>query len=73
MPERLVFGGGVIKTPGLITALRLATERRLAGYVRSPHLDPGLEQYICPPALGDDAGITGAILLGQGALAQAQH
>jgi fructokinase len=70
MPERLVFGGGVMKAPGLIEALRRATERHLAGYVRSPHLDPGLERYICPPALGDDAGITGAILLGRHAMAQ---
>ena len=71
MPERLVFGGGVMKAPGLIPALRRATERRLAGYIRSPRLDPGLETYICGPALGDDAGITGAILLGRQALAPA--
>jgi fructokinase len=65
MPERLVFGGGVMKAPGLLPALRRATERRLAGYIRSPRLDPGLETFICGPALGDDAGITGAIMLGK--------
>ncbi|MFM5930700.1 MAG: ROK family protein [Novosphingobium sp.] len=69
MPDRLVFGGGVMKAPGLIEALRLATERRLAGYVQAPQLDPGLERYIVTPGLGDEAGITGAVLLGKRALA----
>jgi fructokinase len=68
MPDRLVFGGGVMKTPGLIPALRKATEARLAGYIKAPQLDPGLERYIVPPGLGDEAGITGAIALGRKAL-----
>lgn len=68
MPDRLVFGGGVMKTPGLIEALRAATERRLGGYAKAPQLDPGLERYIVSPGLGDEAGITGAILLGLRAL-----
>ncbi len=68
MPERMVFGGGVMKTPGLIEALRRATEARIAGYLKAPALDPGLESYIVTPALGDLAGITGAIALGAGAL-----
>jgi fructokinase len=65
MPERLIFGGGVSKAPGLIEALRRRTEERLAGYVAHPALDPGLEGYITTPALGDDAGIRGAIELGR--------
>lgn len=65
MPERLIFGGGVSKAPGLIAALRRLTEERLEGYVAHPALDPGLERYIVPPALGDDAGIRGAIELGR--------
>jgi fructokinase len=69
MPERLIFGGGVMKTPGLIPALRKVTEARLAGYIQAPQLDPGLESYIVPPGLGDEAGITGAIALGRKALA----
>lgn len=68
MPDRLVFGGGVMKTPGLIEALRLATERRLGGYVQARQLDPGLDRYIVTPGLGDEAGITGAMLLGKRAL-----
>lgn len=68
MPDRLIFGGGVMKTPGLIPALRLATEARLGGYIKAPQLDPGLERYIVAPGLGDEAGITGAIALGRRAL-----
>ena len=65
MPDRLIFGGGVMKTPGLIAAVRRATEARLGGYIRAAQLDPGLERYIVTPELGDDAGITGAIALGR--------
>ena len=68
MPDRLIFGGGVMKTPGLIPALRQATEARLAGYIKAPQLDPGLERYIVGPGLGDEAGITGALALGRRAL-----
>lgn len=68
MPDRLIFGGGVMKTPGLIEALRKATEARLGGYVQAPQLDPGLVRYIVAPGLGDAAGITGAIALGRRAL-----
>ena len=68
MPDRLIFGGGVMKAPGLIEALRRATEAKLGGYIQAPQLDPGLERYIVAPALGDEAGITGAIGLGRQAL-----
>lgn len=68
MPDRLIFGGGVMKAPALIPALRRRTEQLLAGYVVAPQLDPGLEHYIVPPQLGDSAGITGAIALGLMAL-----
>ena len=68
MPDRLIFGGGVMKAPGLIEALRRTTEAKLAGYIKAPQLDPGLERYIVAPGLGDQAGITGAIALGRRAL-----
>jgi len=69
-PDRLIFGGGVMKAPGLMAALRRETERRLAGYVVHPRIDPGLERYIASPGLGDLAGITGAIMLGRQAIAR---
>ena len=61
MPERMIFGGGVMKSPGLIEALRRATEAKLAGYI-APYTGR-FDELIVPPVLGDDAGITGAIEL----------
>lgn len=68
MPDRLIFGGGVMKASGLLEAVRAATAAKLNGYVQHPRLDAGLEHYIVTPGLGDDAGITGAIELGRQAL-----
>lgn len=73
MPDRLIFGGGVMKAPGLIEQVRRLTEAKLAGYVRHAPLTPGLADYIAAPALGDDAGLTGAIELGSRALAQRRN
>lgn len=67
MPDRLIFGGGVMKAAGLIEALRQATRTMLGGYVAA--WDGALEERIVGPALGDDAGVTGAIELGRRALA----
>lgn len=69
MPDRLIFGGGVMKAPGLLAATRRKCEQMLGGYIDDQRLDAGLEQYIVAPGLGDDAGITGAIALGRQALA----
>jgi fructokinase len=68
MPDRLIFGGGVMKAPGLVEAVRRRTLARLNGYISHPRLDAGLETYLVTPGLGDDAGITGAIALGISAL-----
>ncbi|NKJ41883.1 ROK family protein [Novosphingobium sp. SG720] len=68
MPDRLIFGGGVMKAPGLVESVRRQTEAKLNGYVSHPRLDAGLATYIVTPGLGDDAGITGAIALGCQAL-----
>lgn len=71
-PDRLIFGGGVMKAPGILSSLRRQTAARLAGYIAHPRLDPGLERYIIGPGLGDQAGITGAVELGRQAIAQAK-
>ena len=63
MPDVMIFGGGVVKAPGLLDALRAKTRHKLAGYAE--HYDRDLTGIIVPPALGDDAGITGAIALGR--------
>ena len=65
-PERLIFGGGVMKAPGILEALRTLTRIGLAGYIAE--WDEDLAHRIVLPALGDDAGIAGAIELGRRAL-----
>ena len=66
MPDRMVFGGGVMKAPGILESLRIQTRAKLNGYV--PTFDADLSGRIVLPGLGDDAGITGAIELGRSAL-----
>lgn len=58
-PERIVFGGGVSKQAQLFPMIRESFKRQMAGYVQTPDLD----DYIVHVALGDDVGITGALLL----------
>ncbi len=62
-PDRIVFGGGVMKAAGLIEALRRHTRDLIGGYIDHPMLAGDLSDYLVPPALGDDAGITGAVAL----------
>lgn len=63
MPEVLIFGGGVMKAPGLIENVRASMRTSLAGYLG--YYDRDLSEIVVPPKLGDDAGISGAIALGQ--------
>ena len=62
-PDRIVVGGGVAnRQPHLLERARAAMPDRLAGYL--DELGPArLGEIICPPALGDDAGPTGALVL----------
>ncbi len=70
-PERMIFGGGVAKAPGMIETVRTLSRAKLAGYI--PEWDEDLTHRIVPPALGDNAGITGAIELGRRALSGDQE
>lgn len=63
MPERIIFGGGVMKAPGLFELLRAKTKSLLGGYMTTSALAGDLTDYIVPPGLGDLAGVTGAISL----------
>lgn len=72
MPERIVFGGGVMNTPGLIEALRVRTASLIGGYLQAEQFEGDLSTYIVPPALGDLAGITGAFELAREAVEDAK-
>ena len=56
--ERVVIGGGVAKTAGLVERIAARTAELGAGY-----LPGGPRHRVTRPALGDDAGITGAMML----------
>lgn len=62
-PRRIIVGGGVMRQPSLLARVRSEAQRLLAGYVRAPAVMEGIEQYIVPPALGERAGVLGALAL----------
>jgi len=64
-PERLVLGGGVMARAPLYPLVRAGISALLAGYLASPALNAGLGRYLVPPALGERAGVLGALLLAQ--------
>lgn len=61
-PERVVIGGGVMHQPHLLQMVKDQVLESLNDYVTLPNID----DYIQSPKLGDDAGITGALLLAKG-------
>ncbi|OVE70252.1 fructokinase [Clostridium diolis] len=60
-PERIVLGGGVMKQRQLFPLIRKEVEQLMKKYVAIPNLD----EYIVPPALGDNSAIMGCLLLAQ--------
>ncbi|MDX6451859.1 MAG: fructokinase [Gaiellaceae bacterium] len=62
-PQRVILGGGVMKQPSLLPLVRARTRELLGGYIAAPQLTEGLDEYIVGPALGDRAGVLGAIEL----------
>lgn len=63
-PERVVLGGGVMHQDQLLDKIRTQVEKALANYVELP----AMTDYIQLPKLGDNAGITGSLLLAKRAL-----
>jgi fructokinase len=66
-PERVVLGGGVMKQPALLPLVRARLGEVLAGYFNAPELNGDLAGYVVAPALGDRAGVLGALELARGA------
>ncbi len=50
---------------GLIEAVREAVRELLGGYLPSPEIREDIDGYIRRPALGERAGVLGAIALAQ--------
>lgn len=62
-PERIILGGGVMKQAHLFPRIRRGLLASLNGYVQADGLLDQTDQYVVPPALGDRAGILGALRL----------
>lgn len=62
-PQRIIMGGGVMKAPHLLPLIRARVLELLRGYIQAPMILDRIDQYIVPPALGDRAGVLGAIAL----------
>ncbi|MFC3714099.1 ROK family protein [Sphingoaurantiacus capsulatus] len=70
-PQRIVLGGGVMNAGGLHGPVTDAMRRYLAGFIPHPRLKG--DDYLVPPALGDDAGIAGAFALAMDASRRASR
>lgn len=74
-PQRVIIGGSVRKAGRLgeehfFRLIREKVQAALNGYIVSPALSgDAIQHYIVPPLLGDEAGLCGAIALGQCAVA----
>jgi fructokinase len=64
-PELIIFGGGVLKLPGLLAAIRAETATLLNGYLGTAAVREHIDRYIVAPELGDRAGVLGGIALAQ--------
>ena len=67
-PVRIVLGGGVMHQEILFPLIRAKVKEYLNGYIKTKFILDDNASYIDPPALGDDAGIKGALRLGHLAL-----
>lgn len=69
-PQRVIIGGSVRKAGQLgeerfFQMIREKVRAVLNGYIASSLVADQIDEYIVPPLLGDDAGVCGAIALGQ--------
>jgi fructokinase len=72
-PQRVIIGGSVRKAGQLgeekfFRMIREKVRTVLKGYIASVSLEDEIDSCIVPPLLGDNAGICGAIALGQNAV-----
>jgi fructokinase len=62
-PKKLIIGGGVMKQEQLFPLIRENVLKMLNGYIQHENILKKIDEYIVPPALGDDAGLCGALAL----------
>jgi len=62
-PQCIIVGGGLMKHPGLFDMIHSRVLHLLNGYVRAEAVMENIASYVVPPALGDSAGVLGALAL----------
>lgn len=62
-PQRIILGGGVMSRSFLFPMVRGELQNLLSGYIQDPAITERIEETVVPPALGDRAGVMGAIAL----------
>ena len=62
-PKKIILGGGIMQRVFLLPLIRQKVLESLNGYVES--LQKNIDEYIVPPALGNQSGSLGAIALVQ--------
>jgi fructokinase len=67
-PQKIVLGGGVAQQAHMLPLIRQKVQAQLNGYVQSPQVLTGIDDYIVAPGLGGRAGVLGAIALAEQAL-----
>ena len=67
-PAKIVLGGGVMHQMHLFPRIRKRTLELLGGYVANEAITEHIDDFIVPPALGDNAGAVGSMLLALEAL-----
>ena len=61
-PDKIILGGGVMMTPGLIDLVRVKTLEALNGYIAGLLTLEEMLSLIKAPELGDRSGLLGAML-----------
>lgn len=69
-PQRVILGGGVMERRTLFPLVREQVLELLNGYVQAPSLLEAIDEFIVPPALGNKAGVLGAIAMAERAPAK---
>lgn len=64
-PQRIILGGGVMQQYQLFPLIRKKMQNSLNGYIQSEILLHQIDSYIVPPGLGNQAGVLGALAIGQ--------
>ncbi len=64
-PKKIIMGGGVMQQEHLLPLVRKQLKELLNGYLRITEFQVagGLEEYICPPSMGNDVGLYGGLAL----------